>query len=284
MQRIAGDELSMGSDSHHPLLEGSRPSRRVRVASFCIDATEVTVEDYAECSARGECERAHDDVQLADGDDDAPPDRSTARRDALAIHAHQCNEGRPGREHHPINCVTHQQASQYCHHRNAGLPSEEQWELAARGAAGRSFPWGDDEPDPSRLNACGSECAAWHRRVGLEHEIQGVMFDSDDGYSGTSPVGAFPRGKTPEGVLDLAGNVLEWTRSELETPASTPGGLPVVRRYVVRGGAFSSGVTVLADSSLRLGRAPESHAHDLGFRCAVALDESPGSEPEASTL
>ena len=76
------------------------------------------------------------------------------------------------------------------------VPVSGEAKLATRGTDGRVFPWGDAQPDPTRVNACGSECAAWHERVGLQAELHGVMYDADDGYTGTSPVGMFPAGKT----------------------------------------------------------------------------------------
>jgi len=92
----------------------------------------------------------------------------------------------PGR---PVVNVSWHDAVKYCAWAKCGLPSEEQWEAAARGTEGRIYPWGSAEPDDRRAN--------FNKLVGAP-----------------TPVGMFPEGNTPEGVADMAGNVWEWTASD----------------------------------------------------------------------
>lgn len=139
---------------------------REDVAPFCIDRTEITAQDYAGCVAKGLC-RA--------------PIESTKPL---------CTFRQAGKETHPINCVSYDEAKAHCQARGALLPTEQQWEWAARGNAQRTYPWGE-EADLSR--ACANR--------GRE--------------GGTCSVTEHPTGATPAGVLGLAGNVAEWV--ELRT-------------------------------------------------------------------
>lgn len=106
-----------------------------------------------------------------------------------------CNNARPGREKHPQNCVTWLQARAYCRWRGKRLPREEEWERAARGKKGAAYPWGQAPP------SCGLTI------------YQGKGSKAGCDRDGTWPVGSKPRGASPEGVLNLAGNVAEWTAS-----------------------------------------------------------------------
>jgi formylglycine-generating enzyme required for sulfatase activity len=107
---------------------------------------------------------------------------------------------------HPVVCLSWYEAVAYARwlSRETGLdvrlPSEAQWEKAARGTDGRIWPWGDEPPDGTRLNYCDRNCP-------YDWKDEAV----DDGYRGTAPAGSYPAGASPYGALDMAGNVWEWT-------------------------------------------------------------------------
>ena len=277
MVLIHAGTFSMGSDSNHPALEMARPAHTVSVDSFCIGAHEVTVLEYADCSNQGACEAARSTGGVPEASNDAQASGS----EALA--AEQCNPGKPGRERHPVNCVSHRQASSYCAFRRARLPTEAEWEFAARGTANRLFPWGNAPLTAERANACGKECESWHHLVGLDTKLQGLMYDADDGHAHSAPVGSFPTGSTREGVMDLIGNVFEWTAGGLYSydreARTNPAGPTDTDAFVIRGGNFNSGISEFGDPALRFAMDAQAYSHGVGFRCAD--DPEPSAHPHA---
>jgi hypothetical protein len=141
----------------------------------------------------------------------------------------------------PVTRVSWHDAMAYCAWASrpdwrVTLPTDEQWERAARGAEGREYPWGNEAPTPERAN---------YRDTGIRHK--------------PTPVGLFPAGNTPDGVSDMAGNVWEWTRSPWDKDGSGD-------NRTVRGAAFVSDARVLrASYRFRLG--PGSRDSLIGFRC-----------------
>jgi formylglycine-generating enzyme required for sulfatase activity len=146
---------------------------------------------------------------------------------AAAPHDWEEQSRHPGR---PVVSVTWYQALDYCAWAKCNLPTEEQWEIAARGAEGRIFPWGPDEPDEYRAN-----------------------FKSMVGEP--TPVGMFPDGDTPEEVADMAGNVWEWTRSDVDKETKSG-----------RGASFGDEAVALR-AACRLRTVPHYRNDFIGFRC-----------------
>lgn len=236
---ILAGEFSMGADGKD---KSEAPKHKVYLDAFRIDRTEVTSKQYASCVAHGAC---------------TPPKTGGA-----------CTSGVSGKETHPINCVTWTQAKAYCAFVKGRLPSEAEWERAARGADGREFVWGAEWPPPS---GAGNFSDATARAT---HPSWLSIARYDDGYPETAPVGAFPAGRAPSGALDMAGNVWEWTadwygaRYYQRSPAKNPKGPPSGEGRVVRGGSFGhhhrKHVTVTARAVYREDVASEH----IGFRCA----------------
>jgi formylglycine-generating enzyme required for sulfatase activity len=275
---INSGQFLMGSDSDRPAFGLARPAHPVTLRGFCLNVHEVTVAEYAACMESGECTPAHREGHFAEADL-----QSGSSEDAAREHGAMCNVGHEERGRHPINCVSQLQATHYCEVHRSRLPTEAEWEFAARGPESRHFPWGDEKPSRSHINACGKECARWHAQPGLNRGR--LMYAADDGYAGTAPVGSFPLGASPEGVTDLIGNVFEWTRDGLydyDTLArENPRGPLDSESVVIRGGNFNSVLREFADPALRFGMDRESYSHGVGFRCA-ADPASSGSAPLGS--
>jgi formylglycine-generating enzyme required for sulfatase activity len=189
--------------------------REVQVAGFAMDRTEVTVDAYAHCVEAGACSRAGADFRCSAGD-------RLSSRSAL-----------------PITCVDYSQAERFCKWAGKRLPTELEWEYAARGEAGRRYPWGD-APVSARL-MCSRQ-------------------------SEPCSVASRPAGATPEGIFDLAGNVWEWTRSDHcgREPAACHN-----RFKVVKGGplTYQRDEDKQARGAFRQSAPVGQSDWDLGFRC-----------------
>ena len=198
------------------------------IAAFFMDKTEVTVAEYDQCVFAGKC---------------TPP----KERKAVLL-----NEGTSGRDNHPINAVTWDQANEYCASVGKRLPTETEWQYAAQGADGRKYPWGNAEPsDQLCWSGAGNTAGA-------------------EGHP-TCAVSSFPKGDSPFGLSDMAGNVEEFT--------STPNG----SAHVIRGGHFWMKSFDDDISSLRLTKPersgacskPSDYSPFTGFRCARSVTMPP---------
>ena len=236
MARLAGGTFLMGSDRGRP---DERPAHSVTLKSFWIDRRAVTNAEFAAFLERlGQTSNARGQ-HLFDWDDE----------DAR-IHKVQGHwRADPGFEQHPANEMTWYGARDYCTALGKRLPTEAEREFVARGPHGRTYPWGEAPPDPTRA------------RFGV-------------GWIKTVPVGSLPKGATPKGVLDLAGNVHEWTSSIAQPyPYRADDGREDPDRVadrVVRGGAADTGPETLRSAwrGASVSRRATAGHHNIGFRCA----------------
>ncbi|WP_437303798.1 SUMF1/EgtB/PvdO family nonheme iron enzyme [Sorangium sp. So ce388] len=267
MVLVPGGKFFMGSDE--PDFKLWQPAHKVTIDTFCIDAYEVTAGDYKACSDKGECKRppATPDFPKLDGMSAAEHQKT------LTALAELCTFGKPDLERHPINCVSWSLADAYCEVHGKRLPTEAEWEYAARGSDGRKFPWGDEPGDKTFMNACGTECTAWEKARGLRPSTR--MYDADDGFFGTAPVGSFPKGKTRFGAHDVVGNVWEWTADWFETYKDeeqvNPKGAPAGDRKAIRGGGYNGGVLLWLNPAFRYHQVATASAPGIGFRCVADL-------------
>ncbi|WP_437935225.1 SUMF1/EgtB/PvdO family nonheme iron enzyme [Sorangium sp. So ce341] len=230
---------------------------------FYIDRNEVTVRAYRACMQQRMCGAA-DHVSLTpEALPGAQAPAASEDQKEAELWSRRCNEPRNATGH-PINCVDYSQAESYCRFRGRRLPTEAEWEVAARGAAGRAFVWGDDAP------AC--ERACYDRNEGCLARGTEVA---------TCASGAHPSDRTPEGVYDLAGNVSEWVSDGLVFPppgGENPQGDPSFPLKVVRGGSFLDGPEKLS-ATYRTAAAPVTAHAWIGFRCAMDAPAPEGAPP-----
>jgi len=236
MVNVPAGEFLMGSKDDPDAFDDEHPQHTVYVSEFWIDKTEVTNAQYRKCVEAGVCR--------------APT---------------TCYWGEPtysdsSKADHPVVCVSWQDAKTYCEWAGKRLPTEAEWEKAARGTDGRKYPWGNSF-DGSRVNFCDVNC-----------EFNWKDSNADDGYQRTAPVGSYPQGASPYGALDMAGNVWEWCQDWYDegyyasSPQRDPQGPSSGSYRVVRGGSWFFNVRgVRAPNRLRLG--PDGRSYYFGFRC-----------------
>ena len=222
MLYVPGAAFTMGS----PDLSNATP-HQVTLSAYWIDQTDVTNGEYAKCVAAGGCT--------------APSSKSS--------HTRSSYYGNSQFDNYPVIYVDWNQAKSYCDWAGkasgvtVGLPSEAQWELAARGTDGRTYPWGGTL-DKSFANYNGSD---------------------------TSAVCSYPQGNSPSEACDMAGNVWQWTADWYgnygTSPVSNPNGPADGTYRVLRGGSWDYSDN-LVRSANRSGGDPSSADNDLGFRCA----------------
>jgi formylglycine-generating enzyme required for sulfatase activity len=267
MVLVPGGKFYMGSDD--PAFKLWQPQHKVLLDTFCIDVYEVTADAYRACSDKGECKRPPEIPDYPKADSVSEEEHEKTKK----ILAETCNFGKAGREKHPINCVSWAMADEYCRVNDRRLPTEAEWELAARSQDGRKYPWGQDAVREGHMNACGKECNAWEKEHGLK--LTPAMYNVDDGYPGTAPVGSFPDGKTKYGAFDVVGNVWEWTADWFETYKAdeqvNPKGAPAGERKAIRGGGWNGGVALWLDPAFRYHQLATATAPGIGFRCARGL-------------
>ena len=221
MVLVPGGEFMMGSWTGDA---DERPVRRVYLEDFFMDKDQLTVGQYAKF--------------LEATSHIAPPEWHIMSR---AMH-----------QKRPVVNVDWADAAAYCTWAGKRLPTEAEWEKAARGTDGRTYPWGDEPP--TRLHG-NMQKEVWNNHMGL------------------TPVGMFADGKSPYGINDMAGNVWQWVSDWYDqdyyksSPLQNPTGPPKGEYKVVRGGSWGSGPEGLRSAD-RETHVPSFQGFGTGFRCA----------------
>jgi len=263
MVLIPAGQFFMGSDLKDAK-PNQKPSHNVSLGAFCLDLYEVTAKLYRECSDVGKCRRATPEVEW---DNITPGDKKT--------YSALCTVADPEKSDHPMNCVSWEMASTYCKNNDERLPTEAEWEYATRGPDGRIYPWGDEAPTAQHLNACGTECLAWAKANKVSSQFPGALYQADDGFATTAPVGKFPAGRSRFGPYDVVGNVWEWV-ADFEAPYQAgdqkdPHGPDTGQKRVMRGGGWNGSFPEWLHPSYRYAQDPKWRSHGVGFRCAKSL-------------
>ena len=235
MVKIPAGKFTMGSTEQ----EDEKPMHDVNLCDFCIDKYPVTNGQYRKfCDATGR------DYPPGPGFS-GTPDYFTKNAD------------------YPVVNVSWEDARAFCEWAGKRLPTEAEWEKAARGQDGRKYPWGNTEPD-------GSQCNFADKRSGFSWADKKV----DDGFAQMSPVKQYPAGASPYGVMDMAGNVWEWCNDWFaddyykESPAENPKGPDSGSVRVLRGGSWCNDPVSLCCACRFVGE-PSYRSLVIGFRCAV---------------
>jgi len=232
MVYVPGGTFQMGSAESDPGARSSEfPQYTVTLDSFWIDQTEVTNAQYALCVADGKCNASY-----------------------------YADDARFNGDNYPVVGVSWYDAVAYCEWAGARLPTEVEWEYAARGEQGYIYPWGD-EFDCSRGNFDDETELDDYVELGLE---------GCDGYVMTAPAGSFPTGVSWCGAWNMAGNVWEWVADWYgdypSEPQTNPTGPAAGDTRVLRGGSWDDGAN-WARSAYRLDFAPDHRYAAYGFRC-----------------
>jgi Tol biopolymer transport system component/formylglycine-generating enzyme required for sulfatase activity len=241
---------SEDSDSDAPY-DNEKPRHQVYLDAFWIHRTEVTNKQYKRCVDTEMC---------------APPDFPEDPGSAIpaAYYSDKTYDD------YPVVYVGWHQAQIYCEWAGGRLPTEAEWEYAARGPEGRAFPWGN-EFDGTRLNYCDANCLVdWAGPSWTDKAV-------NDGYALTAPVGNYPLGESWCGALDMAGNVWEWVADWYypdyfsDTLATNPQGPASGRFRVIRGGGFDFDWQHVR-SATRIEFRPSSTDDSTGFRCVHSAE------------
>ncbi len=170
--------------------------------------------------------------------------------------------------------MTQPQAEAFCVSRGGHLPTEDQWEFAARGTVGWRYPWGDaPEPSPQNTNLCGSECVAATR--GTSWDFVAGIPNWTDPWGMTVRVADLPRaGDTPEGLVGMGGNLWEWTRTPWGRYAPRAGNATEYtdvdrNSRVIRGGGWLSRDPSVARTASRYWNVTTLKREYVGFRCVA---------------
>ncbi len=234
-------EFYMGCDPEHnggtSCTAVELPTHLIFLDGFLIDKYEVTNAKYAECVADGVC--------------DAPHELDSETRESYYDNPEFAN--------YPVIYVDWDDAEVYCTWVGKLLPTEAQWEKAARGTIPSGYPWGDEEPNCSLVN-------------GYDKETETYCVGD------TSEVGSYPEGASDYGALDMAGNVYEWLADWFsedyysESPVQNPTGPEEGIYKSLRGGSWNNPWYYQRVSYRSKGiKFPDYYGNNIGFRCAVPM-------------
>lgn len=240
---IPGGVFRIGFDEAEETDE--RPAQLIRLDPYYIDETEVTNAQYAQCVEAGAC---------------SPPDRLNATY-------YDSYYNNPDFADYPVIWVSWYDGDAFCRWRGGRLPTEAEWEMAAGVQFEQSikyrYPWGDLF-DGARLNFCDANCTREDR-----------LTEYDDGYRDIAPTGHYVDGRSPIGVYELSGNVMEWVndwynpRAYREITETNPMGPTEGQFKVLRGGSWLSSPEELT-VTYRDTFDPLVSRANIGFRCAMA--------------
>ncbi|MGE0707106.1 MAG: formylglycine-generating enzyme family protein [Planctomycetota bacterium] len=244
---VPAGEFTMGSEgAQRGGQDSERPRAKRRTEAFSIDRCEVTNEAYAKFLASPDAQEHAFCHRDEPANKDHRPGLSSAEERAWGAVAEPYDP--VARAKHPVVCVDWWDAYAFAAWAGRRLPSEDEWERAARGEDGRTYPWGEAPP------STGGQPRAVARlgRMGM-----------------TAEVGSLPAGAAPSGALDMAGNVWEWT----DSPFLPYEGAPEPRREdpdhrVIRGGGWTSAAALLLRCAMRHDQPRDYRGAALGFRTA----------------
>jgi formylglycine-generating enzyme required for sulfatase activity len=285
MVRLPGGEFRMGSDDFYP---EERPVRRATVGPFWIDRHPVTVAEYRRfVKATGyvtAAEQPPDAVDYPDADPELLVPGSLVFRETAGLvdlddyrnwwgwvpgadwrHPEGPESNVGGRERHPVTHVAHADAAAYAEWAGKSLPTEAEWEYAARGGLdGAVFTWGDEFAPKGRMMA-----NTWQG----EFPWQNLLLDR---HERTSPVGTYP--PNGYGLYDMAGNAWEWTQDWFaapngrSSPCCAPRSAPeLFPRRVIKGGSHlcAPNYCLRYRPAARQGEAVDTSTSHIGFRCVI---------------
>lgn len=238
MVDIPAGEFIMGCDkSDKPYcMTVAQPAHKVYLDSYKVDKYPVTFDRYQKCIDAGKCTEP--------------------------FWGGACNYQMSWSGDHPVNCVDYGQAEAFCHYDGKRLLTEAEWEKAARGTDARPYPWGDAQP------SCDN--------VVMSQKTAGSKMGPGCGAGTTKPVGSKPKGASPYGALDMAGNLWEWTSDWYSesyfknSPKNNPKGPKSGTFKTLRGSSWlmrtHEGITV----TNRTAYSPIGQGYVVGFRCAAS--------------